>query len=57
MEANVLTYIIAGIALVIGIIAGKLIFAKNTQQKVAEAEEQARKITADAQSQAETLKK
>ncbi|MEO8582537.1 MAG: ribonuclease Y [Flavitalea sp.] len=57
MEANVLTYIIAGVALVIGIIAGKLIFAKNTQQKIAEAEEQAKRITSDAQSQVETLKK
>lgn len=57
MEANVLSYIIAGIALVIGIIAGKLIFSKNTQRKVEEAEQRSNKIISDAQLQAETLKK
>ncbi len=57
MEPNVLTYIIGGIALVIGIVLGKLIFAKNTQKKIEEAEQQANKITAEAQSKAETLKK
>lgn len=57
MEPNVLTYIIGGIALVIGIVLGKLVFAKNTQKKIEEAEQQANKITAEAQSKAETLKK
>ncbi len=57
MESNVLTYIIGGIALVVGIVLGKLIFAKNTQKKIAEAEQQANKITTEAQSKAETLKK
>ena len=57
MEPNVLTYIIAGIALVIGIIAGKLIFSKNTKRQVEEAEQRSGKIISDAQSQAETLKK
>ncbi|MBO9571850.1 MAG: ribonuclease Y [Chitinophagaceae bacterium] len=57
MEPNVLTYIIGGIALVVGIIAGKLIFAKNTQKKIEEAQQQAERITAEAQSKAETLKK
>jgi ribonuclease Y len=57
MESNVLTYIIAGIALAIGIILGKFIFAKNTRRQVELAEEQARKIVSDAQIQAETLKK
>lgn len=57
MEANVLSYIIGGIALVIGIIAGKLIFSKNTQRKVEEAEQRSNKIISDAQLQAETLKK
>jgi ribonuclease Y len=45
------------IALVIGIIAGKFLFAKNTQQQVADAEHQARKLVADAQTTAENLKK
>lgn len=51
-------YIIIGVAaLLIGILLGKLIFAKNTQQKIAEAEAQSRKIISDGQSQAENLKK
>jgi ribonucrease Y len=57
MEPNVLTYIIGGIALVVGIVLGKLIFAKNTQKKIQDAEEQANRITSEAQSKAETLKK
>lgn len=53
-----LTTIIVGvIALVIGIIAGKLIFAKNTQQKIQEAEGQAKKLLSDAQTSAENLKR
>src|SRR6187402_2697130 len=49
---------IAGvIALVVGIIAGKFIFAKNTQQQVDDAQAQAKKIVADAQITAENLKK
>lgn len=43
-------------ALVIGIFLGKAIFAKNTEQKVQEAEQQANKIIEDAKLQAETLK-
>jgi len=43
-------------ALVIGIFLGKAIFAKNTEQKIQEAEQQAHKITEDAKLQAETLK-
>lgn len=57
MESNVLTYIIGGVAIIIGIIAGKLIFAKNTKRQVEESEQRASKIITDAQSQAETLKK
>jgi ribonucrease Y len=57
MESTVLTYIIAGIALVIGIVLGKIIFAKNTRRQVEMAEQQANKLISDAQIQAETLKK
>ncbi len=57
MEPNVLTYIIGGITLIIGIIAGKLLFAKNTRQKITDAEQQATKLVSDAQLQAENLKK
>jgi ribonuclease Y len=54
----VILYIIIGVAaLIIGIVLGKVIFAKNTQQKVAEAEAQAQKIISDSQAQAENLKK
>jgi ribonucrease Y len=50
--------IIAGaIALVVGIIAGKFLFAKNTTKKVEDAEQQAKKIVSEAQVTAENLKK
>ena len=49
--------IVGVIALVIGVIAGKLIFAKNTKQKIEDAESQAKKIVSDAQTAAENLKR
>src|SRR5580700_2211749 len=50
--------IIAGaVALVLGIITGKFLFAKNTTKKVEEAEAQAKKMVTDAQVAAENLKK
>ena len=42
MEPNVLPYILAGIGIVIGIIAGKIIFSKNTKRQVEEAEQRAK---------------
>ena len=57
MEPNTLTYIIGGIALLVGIVAGKFIFAKDTQRKVQDAEQQAQKIINEAQASAENLKK
>ncbi len=56
MDPNALTYIIGGVGLLAGIIAGKFIFAKNTQKQVDDAEQQAKKLLADAQTQAETVK-
>ena len=56
MDQNILIYIVGGVALVIGIVAGKFIFAKNTKQKVDEAESQAKKIISDAEARAETIK-
>jgi ribonucrease Y len=54
----IIIYIIIGVAaLILGIILGKVIFAKNTKKQVEEAELQSQKILNDAQSQAETLKK
>ncbi|MDI3320232.1 ribonuclease Y [Pinibacter soli] len=57
MDASVIYIIIGGAAAAVGIIAGKFIFAKNHQQKLDDAERQAQKIVADAQSNSETLKK
>ena len=57
MEAIILYIIIGAAALILGIILGKLVFAKNTKQQVADAELQAQKIIADGQLQAENLKK
>ena len=57
MEPTII-YIIIGIAaLAIGAVLGKILFAKNTKNQVAEAEQQAKKIIADGQLQAENLKK
>ncbi|MHB1921493.1 MAG: ribonuclease Y [Chitinophagaceae bacterium] len=57
MEFYLVTTIVGSIlALVIGIFLGKLLFAKNTKLRVEEAEIQAKKILAEAQSTAETLK-
>jgi ribonucrease Y len=57
MDQNILLIIIGAVGLIIGIVAGKFIFARNTRKQVEEAEEQAQKIVRDAQSTAETLKK
>jgi len=57
MEPTII-YIIIGIAaLVVGLVLGKVIFAKNTKKQVDDAEQQAQKIVADGQLQAENLKK
>lgn len=57
MEPIILYIIIGAIALILGIILGKLVFAKNTKNQIAEAEQQAQRLIADGQLQAETLKK
>ena len=57
MDNQTLIIIIGVVALLAGIGAGKVLFAKNTRKQVAEAEEQTQKILADAKMQAETLKK
>ncbi len=57
MEPIILYIIIGAAALILGIILGKLVFAKNTQKQIAEAEQQAQKIIADGNLQAENLKK
>jgi ribonucrease Y len=57
MEPVIIYIIIGAAALALGIILGKLVFAKNTQKQIEEAEKQAQKIIADGQLQAENLKK
>jgi ribonucrease Y len=57
MEPLILYIIIGAAALVVGIVAGKFIFAKNTQKQIQEAELQAQTILKEAELRAETLKK
>ncbi|MBC7848989.1 MAG: ribonuclease Y [Chitinophagaceae bacterium] len=57
MEPNTLTYIVGGIALILGIIAGKFIFAKDTTRKVEEADAKAQSLMREAELRAETLRK
>lgn len=57
MDPNILAAIIGGAALIIGILAGKLLFAKNTKKQIAEAEFKAQNIIKEAQLRGETFKK
>jgi len=57
MDPIVISLIIGVIALVVGVVAGKVIFAKNTQQKIEEAELHAQNITKEAQLKAENIRK
>lgn len=57
MDSNIIYIIVGIVALIIGLILGKVVFAKNTKKQVEEAEIQAQKIIADGQLQAENLKK
>ncbi|MCC7029803.1 MAG: ribonuclease Y [Chitinophagaceae bacterium] len=56
MDPIIITVIAAVAALLIGLFIGKVLFNKNTQKLVEEAEQQADRIVKDAQTQAETLK-
>jgi ribonucrease Y len=57
MDPIIIQVIIGAIALIVGIIAGKFLFAKNTKKQVEEAELQAQTILKEAEIRAETLKK
>jgi len=58
MDSTLIIPIITGIiTLILGFIAGKLIFAKNTAKQVEEAEQQVKKIIAEANISAENIKK
>ncbi|MEO5782570.1 MAG: ribonuclease Y [Ginsengibacter sp.] len=54
---EILPIIIGAAALIVGILLGKFLFAKNTKKQLEEADQQAQKIISDAKTQAETLKK
>src|SRR5215207_1356030 len=57
MDLNIITLIAAVAALVVGIIAGKFIFAKDTRKRVEEAESQAQTLLKEAQLRAENIRK
>ena len=57
MDPIIISIISAVVALVAGVVAGKVIFAKNTQKQVEDAELQAQTILKEAELRAETVKK
>lgn len=57
MDLNILTLIIAVVALLVGIVAGKFIFAKDTQKRIDEAEQHAQNLIKEAELRAETVRK
>jgi ribonucrease Y len=57
MDLNILTVIIAIVALLIGIVAGKLLFAKDTKKKIEEADMHAQSLLREAELRAETIRK
>jgi ribonuclease Y len=57
MEPNILAIIIGAGALILGIVLGKLIFAKNTKKRIEEAEVLSQTIIKEAELRAETIRK
>ncbi|HEU4471967.1 MAG TPA: ribonuclease Y [Flavisolibacter sp.] len=57
MDLNIITLIVAVAALLVGIVVGKLIFAKDTRKKIEEAELQAQSLIKEAELRAETVRK
>jgi ribonuclease Y len=57
MDQTILSVIVGAAALVVGIIAGKIIFAKNTRKQIEDAESQAQTLLKEAELRAETIKK
>jgi len=55
MDLNILTLIIAVVALIVGILAGKFIFAKDTKKIIEEAETHARNIIKEGEQHVQTL--
>ena len=57
MDPNIIATIIGVAALIVGIIAGKFIFAKNTKKQIEEAELQSKNLIREDELRAETIRK
>ncbi len=57
MEPTIIYLIIGVVALAIGLVLGKIVFAKNTRQQIEAAEFEAKKVLSDAKSNADSYKK
>lgn len=57
MEPIILSIIIGAIALITGLVLGKIVFAKNTKKQIEDAENQSKTILREAELRAETIKK
>jgi ribonuclease Y len=57
MDANIIYIIIGVSALIIGIVAGKFIFAKDTRKQIEDAETQSQSILKEAEIRADTIRK
>lgn len=57
MDPNIIFIVIGAASLLVGIIAGKFIFAKNTSKKILEADLQSQGIIREAELRAETIRK
>ena len=57
MEPSILSIIVGAVALGLGIVLGKIIFAKNTQKQVEDANIQAQTIVKEAEIRADTIRK
>lgn len=57
MNTSIIYILLALIALIAGVFLGKIIFAKNTREKIEEAEKEARRIVEEAELKNETIKK
>ncbi|MDD2793205.1 MAG: ribonuclease Y [Sediminibacterium sp.] len=57
MDQAIISILIGAISLIIGVVAGRFIFAKNTKKQIEDAENQAQTILKEAELRAETVKK
>ena len=57
MDQTIVSIILAATSLVVGVVAGRVFFAKNTKKQIEEANAQAANILKEAESRAETIKK